>query len=418
MDNIRLETQCPFDPMSPDVWRDPYPFYAALRRQRPVAWVEPDSRWHLLLGDGMTSARGFWMLTSFDAVSKAMMLADLGHQIHSRDPLPPDAVQPVDSALVATIKSWPLFLDAPHQARLKKPLTRGLNHWSFDTLRHLATRAAANRLDALKQRAIFDIVADFGYEIPMRVICTMIGVDEADHAMLTEWSYVLYAALEFGPADEALQADGPLQDALDYFRTLLVARQANPKDDLISILLSAGKREMLSDDEILANCILLVFAGHDTTLNVISSAALALLEQPHHLARFSDKGIGRDELLEFLRHESPQQLVFRYALRDIAMDGQTISQGDLVCLSIGAANRDPAVFDCPDILDFDRGGRQNLIFGKGIHACPGSSLALATGGASLDLLVQQLPHLEVISWDWGKNAIVRGLRSLEVRWRD
>lgn len=419
MDNLKIDAHCLFDPMSPDVWRDPYPFYAALRRHNPVVWVEPESRWHLLLGGGMTSARGFWMLTSFDEIGKAMLLADLGHHPPGRDVDDrQQAAQSPGSTLARIIEDWSLFRDPPEHGRLKKPIARAVARWPFNTLRGLAGQIAARRLDELQRRPGFDIVQDFGYEIPMRVISTMIGVEETDHAMLTEWSYALYAALEFGPGEHALKdVDIQLQSAIDYFRTLLVARRVAPRDDLISTLLNASDGSSLSDDEILSNCILLLFAGHDTTLNVIGNAALALFAQPHHLQHFIERPMDRDDLLEFLRYESPQQLTFRYALSDFELAGQKISQGDLVCLAVGAANRDPLAFENPDMLDFQRRNRQHLTFGKGVHACPGSSLGLATSGASLEVLIPHLARLKPQSWEWGGNAIVRGLRSLMVSWQ-
>ena len=419
MNNHSMDNHCPFDPMSPQVWRNPYPFYAALRQRKSVAWVEPESRWHLLLGGGMTSARGFWMLTSFEEISKAMLLADLGHHPPGRAAKQPSVPLPSASGtLTAIIEDWSLFSDSPEHGRLKRPLARAVARWPFTTLQALAHDVAAKRLEEMEKRSTFDIVQDFGDEIPMRVISTLIGVDEADHPMLTAWSHALYAALEFGAEEDTLQdVDRRLREALDYFRTLLVARRVKPREDLISLLSNAGDGQRLSDDEILSNCILLLFAGHDTTLNVIGNTARTLLTQPHHLDRFVAKAPDRDDLLEFLRHESPQQLVFRYALRDFQISGQTISEGDLVCLAIGAANRDPTVFEKPDDLDFDRRNRQYLTFGKGIHTCPGSSLGLAISGASLHVLIPHLARLDAKSWDWGSNAIMRGLRSLVVSWR-
>ncbi len=410
-----------FDPMSPDVWESPYPFYAKLRKKSPVAWVEPTSGWHLLLAGGMTTTRGFWLLTRYSDINKALVNPALGHcPPQEETPLTAHAPSCGDSALKRTIENWPLFLDPPKHTRIKKALSRILVSLPLGEIADRSKTVAIRKLKELSQKDSFDLIGDFAYEIPMRVISALIGVPESDHAMLTEWSYALYAALEFGPDDQDLEdASHQVEVATDYFRDLIAKRLMQPKTDIVSGLVFADDQEStLSEEEILSNCILMLFAGHDTTLNVIGNAAQSLLRDPNLLNHFQMAGVvDSDSLREFLRHESPQQLAIRYAVSDFKIYGQTIRSGDLVCLALGSANRDPDIFENPDQLNFNRKKQKHMAFGKGIHTCPGSGLGIAMSSAALSALLPVLPKLDLISWSWASNSIMRGLNSLRVEYR-
>jgi cytochrome P450 len=412
---MSTDRSCPFDPMSPALWSDPYPTYRLLREQSPVVKVEPPSRWQVLLSGGLTATSGFWLLTRYADIAAAMTHPGLGHQIEPAREPGTGATTP--DRLLATIEKWPLFLDPPDHGRIRKPLVRALANLPFAELEARVAHAARAQWAVVAGRSEIDVIKDFAYDIPMRLMAGMLGVSEADQAMLTSWSSALYGALELGAEENSLAlADRLLGEALEYFRHLAAERRRQPRDDLMTSLLQARAHEQaISEDEMLATCILMLFAGQDTTLNVIGCAALALLGERNHLDQLAARG-GVDENVfrEFIRYQSPQQLAFRYALQDIELSGQGIAAGDLVCLALGSANRDPEMFSAPDQLDFDRKNTHHLAFGKGLHICPGSRLGGVISRAALAVLIDPLRCYELRHWEWESNAIMRGLKSLEV----
>jgi cytochrome P450 len=376
--------------------------------------VEPPSRWQVLLSGGITPTDGFWLLTRYADIASAMARPELGHQIEAGKA---DSGALKADRLLATIEKWPLFLDPPDHGRIRRPLVRALSNLSYVELEARAADAARAQLAALAGRAEIDIVKDFAFDIPMRLVAGVLGVPEADRTMLASWSTALYGALELGAEETSLaSADRLLGEALEYFRQLAAERRRAPRNDLMTSLLQAhASSNAISEDEVLATCILMLFAGQDTTLNVIGCAARALLTEKKHLDELIAKGgIDDNAFRELIRFESPQQLAFRYALKDIELSGYRIAAGDLICLALGSANRDPEIFANPDQLDFERRNTHHLAFGKGIHICPGSRLGMVMSRAALAILIDRLPSFELDDWEWESNAIMRGLKSLKV----
>jgi cytochrome P450 len=273
-------------------------------------------------------------------------------------------------------------------------------------------------LDRLADRSEFDLLAEFAGPLPVEVIAELLGVPVTDRHLLRPWSNAIVKMYEYDrPA--ALEAAARLAcDEFDaYLRWLAGQRRAEPRDDLVSGLVVA---EGLSEDELVANCILLLNAGHEASVNTLGNGMLGLFRHPAELARLR---ADPDTLLptaveELIRYDSPLQLFERTAYDDIEVGGVTVRSGQKIAALLGSANRDPAVFADPARTDVGRDPNPHLGFGAGLHFCLGAPLARLELTVSLPTLLRRMPRLELAEEpDYHPNFVIRGLRSLRVRCR-
>ena len=207
------------------------------------------------------------------------------------------------------------------------------------------------------------------------------------------------------------------RELADYFRRLLPERRRHPQDDLLSLLIAAEEAgDKLSEGELLATCILLFIAGHETTVNLIGNGALALLRHPDQLGRLrDDPALIHSAVEELLRYDSPVQRTARITNTDVEVDGRAIAKGSMVVAAIGAANRDPAHFPEPDRLDIARRDNRHVAFGFGIHFCLGAPLARVEGQIALGTLLRRMPGMAVTGTPaWRASSTLRGLTALPV----
>ena len=222
------------------------------------------------------------------------------------------------------------------------------------------------------------MISRYAFELPVQVISEMLGVPADDRRYFRNWSQALAAAIDFSNSEEPLlRANQATVEMRDYLLRLIAVRQAAPTDDILSGLLQAeqdGGR--LTLDEVFATCGLLLFAGHETTVNLIGNGTLALLRHPEQLALLTAQpGLMSNAVEEILRYDGPVQATTRRAAQDIALGDATLPAGAEVTLVMGGANRDPRVFDRPDDFDIMRTNIRHLAFGAGIHYCVGAPLA-------------------------------------------
>jgi cytochrome P450 len=205
-----------------------------------------------------------------------------------------------------------------------------------------------------------------------------------------------------------------------YFANLVPKRRAEPEDDLISHLLAATDGDdSLSLGEVIAVLAALLFAGHETTVNLIGNGTLTLLRNPDELARVRDEDVGRSAVEEFLRYESPAQIISRTAAEDVEFGGRTITARQSVIGLLGAANRDPDVFPDPDRVDVSRSPNPHVAFGHGIHFCIGAQLSRLEARIAIPALLRRFPNLALASdrAEWRGTAVLRGLERLPLRLR-
>jgi cytochrome P450 len=262
----------------------------------------------------------------------------------------------------------------------------------------------------------------FAYPLPVIVICEMLGVPVEDHERFKGWGLDIARGLDaiLLPVDsEVAQRSMASRRALaEYFRGLIAERRASPRGDLLSALIAAEEAgDKLSEEELLATCILLLVAGHETTVNLIGNGTLALLRHPAELRRLRERPeIIGSAVEELLRYDGPVQRTARIPSADVTIGGRKITKGELVLPFIGAADRDPAQFADPDRLDLTRADNRHLAFGWGIHFCLGAPLARVEGQIAISALVQRLPKLALGTEkpEYRQSLTLRGLKALPV----
>ncbi|MFG1617297.1 cytochrome P450 [Nonomuraea wenchangensis] len=321
-------------------------------------------------------------------------------------------------------------MDPPDHTRLRGLVSRAFTPRMVERLRPRVEAVTAGLIAALPEEG--DLVSGFAYPLPVMVICEMLGVPPEDHERFQGWSETAARSLDPMLTAELISESGRSgREFRDYFRDLLELRRRQPGDDLLSAL---TRVEELTEGELLATCVLLLVAGHETTVNLIANGVLALVR--HGLLRQAAER-PRQVVEEVLRYDPPVQLTGRVALRDAELGGTPVPAGTAVVALIGAANRDPAVFPDPDRFDPDRfdpdrtgpdrtdprrldGAREpgrHLAFGLGIHFCLGATLARMEGEIALSALAAAAPRMELLdpAPPYRPNLVLRGLAELPVR---
>jgi pimeloyl-[acyl-carrier protein] synthase len=386
--------------MDPTFVADPYPTYRQLRAEDPVHH----------------SPMGFWVLTRYDDVVAAL-----------RDPrLAKEAI----AAFVAARFGAPVPItglsmldrDPPDHTRLRSLVSKAFTPRVVEGLRPRIQQIVDGLLTRALEKGSMDVIEEFAYPIPVNVICEMLGVPVEDHERFKGWSLDIARGLDsiLLPRDsEVPKRSVASRTALaEYFRELIAKRRASPRGDLLSALIAAEEAgDKLSENELLATCILLLIAGHETTVNLIGNGTLALLRHPDQLRRLRENpaliGTAVEELLRF---DGPVQRTARIPSEDVVIDGHTIAKGEMVMPFIGAADRDPAQFPDPDRLDIGRTDNRHIAFGWGIHFCLGAPLARVEGQLAINTLVQRLPSLALATDapEFRESLTLRGLKSLPV----
>jgi pimeloyl-[acyl-carrier protein] synthase len=278
----------------------------------------------------------------------------------------------------------------------------------------------AQLLDRVAGAGQLDLVNDLAYPLPVTVICELLGVPTQDQTRFRAWSGALVHLLDPLVAEDTLQRARAARAALrSYLGALVAQRRAHPADDLLTALVVAEHEgHRLSEPELVSMCLLLLIAGHETTVNLISNGTLALLTHPAERDRLAtDPGLAASAVEELLRYDSPVQLTARHVLADLEVADRRVREGETVLAVLGAANRDPAQFPDPDRLDLTRFPNRRVAFGGGIHFCLGAPLARMEARIALSALLRRFPDLSLAaaSPTWRDTITLRGLASLPLR---
>jgi cytochrome P450 len=394
-----------FDPTHPDFLADPYPAYRLLREHAPVFWADNAQAWvvsrHADVSLGLRDPR---------------FVQDRGNQ-HLFLTLPPGA--PRFETLGRMFGHWMLFQNPPEHTRLRGLVQKAFTPRIVDNLKAPMEQLVDDLLDRAASTGRMDLIADLAFPLPVTVIALMLGVPASDHEQFRRWSSVLAVTMEpIVPLEAVTAADQAAGELMEYFRTLVQRKRSEPGDDLLSALVHAeehGRR--LSLDELLANAVLLLAAGHETTVNLIGNGLLALLRHPEQMERLRcQPGLMRSAVEELLRYDSPVQMTARLLSEDVALPGGTLPAGHQVLLLLGSGNRDPEVFPDPDTLDVTRPDVRPLSFGGGPHYCIGAPLARAEAQVAIGRTLERFPRLKLATDkpQWRPLAVLRGLRQLPV----
>lgn len=399
-----------FDIFDPAFRADPYPVYTAMRAHDPVYRGRPPT-------PGDHDAPWYYLFRYKDV---AAVLKDprFGRAIAPALDEPPPPVPAAEREPFWDMYArWTLALEPPEHTRQRALLNHAFTARVVEALRPTIAARAASLLEETLAQGGGDLVADYAFPLTLSVIAALIGIPPHDLDQVKEWSLTIAAVLDYKRTWDVMAAGNRMtRDFTAYLRGIVATRRARPGDDLITRLLAATDgAEQLAEDELIALCVMLLFAGHETTVNLISAGALLLLENPGQLALFRARPELTDAAVdEFLRLHSPIQATTRIAYADVELGGQLIRRGESVTLLLGSANRDPAVFTDPDRLDIARRPNRHLAFGRGIHYCLGAPLAVTQGGIALRLLFERANWQVEGDAVWGETFGFRGLQSLTV----
>ena len=397
------------DLASPAFKADPYPFYARLRAEAPV--------WRATLRDRRTA----WLVTRYEDVARVLKddtfakdkLNAMDAEQRAKTPWVPGFLKPLERNM--------LDLDDPDHARLRALVSKAFTPRLIERLRGRIEALCEELLDAMERKRErkggAELVADYALPLPATVIAELLGVPAKDHAGFHRWSNRLVSV---SSGRDMLRALPAALAFVRYLRKLIDRRRTNPRDDLITALIRAEEAgDKLSEDELLAMAFLLLVAGHETTVNLIASGTLALLEHTEQIERLRrDPSLVKPAIEELLRYTSPVEMATeRYAREDAEIACTTIPRGGLVLAVLGSANRDERHFEDPDALDLARDPNRHLAFGRGgVHHCLGAPLARIEGQIALNAFLRRFPGARSGTAPeglrWRRGLFLRGLERL------
>jgi cytochrome P450 len=390
--------------LEPEVLANPYPLYHKLRSEDPVHW---DRFLHT------------WVVTRYPDVLNVL------HSFSAdRTPTPEQLTAMGLSGLNAIAKvmvKQMLFMDAPAHTRLRGLASVAFTPQKVRVLKGHIQEITDNLLDRVQARGEMDLIADFAAPMPAIVTAEMLGVPTEDHSDLKKWSADFAEMLgnfQHNP-DRIPRVLESTNNLTNYFRDAIAKMREHPREGLIHSFMTAEMDgDRLSEEEIIANCVVTMVGGQETTTNLIGNGLLTLMRNPAQLARLrDDPNLISSGVEELLRYESPSQHTGRIAREDVEIGGKQIRKGQAVMAIMAAANRDPERFPQPDELILDRADNKHLAFGWSSHFCFGAPLARMEGQIAFETILRRLPNLEVVPGPltWRTNSGLRGLTALPVR---
>ncbi len=403
-----MHTELPlvFDPADPEVRRHPWDVYARLQDTAPVHW---------------SPSLKSWVLTRYDDVRQVML----------SDAMSPDRLRPFYAQLQGERREmlaevmrymalWMVFRDPPEHTRLRKLVGTVFNLKALEALEAPVARVVDHLLDTLPLAPPLCWAQRVAMPLPAYVIMDMLGIPHADFPELKAASDELRAFIGGARADgdRYARARSGAAGLAGYFRGLIAERRASPGSDFVSRMIAArDEHGRLSEDELVATCMLVLFAGHETTTHLLGNAVNALLDHPAQMAllRAEPQRIGA-AVEEFLRYEGPSNSIARVVSRTHAIDGVTLNEGDRVFAMVSAANRDPRAFAGPHALDITRSPNRHLTFGFGLHFCLGAPLARIEAQQCIGRRLARFGRIERAPGElqWIDAMMMRGLDRLPV----
>jgi cytochrome P450 len=385
---------------------NPHEIYRQMREESPFyRAVEPHTQWT------------HWFITHYNdcvaALKNPNFIKDfrkVAHIVDEQQRSGPSALPRRD-----VMRQNMLFLDEPDHTRLRHLIHRGFTPRRIEDLRQRIYQITDDLLDKMEGQEKADLVRDFAIPLPIIVIAELVGIPAEEREQFRAFASDLIFA-----KDEAV-VNHALDDFIHYFDMKFEARRQSPKDDLLSILVHAEEAgDTLSRIELLSMMWILIIAGHETTVSLISNGTLALLEQREQFELLQKE----PELIplaieELLRFDGPLECAtIRWAAHDMLLGNQAVKQGDVIMISLVSANRDEKVFENPDVLNIRRKDNPHLAFGHGIHFCLGAPLARLEGGIAFERLLQRYPKLELAcerhELKWNNSIVLHGLKTLPI----
>lgn len=392
-----------FDPLAPETLSDPYPIYARLRADAPV----------------QKTPSGVWLVLGYDPAVQILRDHRFSVDHRNRHDTPELIEKLGPTAADRGMENIMLFKDPPDHTRLRGLVNKAFTPRIVESMRARIVEITNALIDEVEPRGEMDVIEDFAYPLPVTVIAEMLGIPEADRSEFKRWSRQVTPILDPIISDAVfLQVVEAGLALAVYFDEIVAKRRADPQDDLITELIRAEDAgDRLTPEELRATLILVLVAGHETTMNLIGNGLLALLRHPEEADRLrADPSLAKTATDELLRYDGSVHLTARTAIEDVEVAGQTIAKGEMAIVILGAANRDPAQFSDPDRLDVGRDPNRHLAFSAGGHFCVGATLARAEGQIAFETLLRRLPGLKLVDPDPPYRATItlRGLKALPV----
>ncbi len=389
--------------LDPEVVANPYPLYHQLRSEDPVHW---DPFLHK------------WVITRYADVLTVL------HRFSANCVITPEQLQAMNLSVLAPLSEvlvrQMLFMDAPAHGRIRNLASRAFTPRRVEGLRTQIQSITGKLLDAVQSSGRMDVIADLAYPLPAMVNAEMLGLPPADWRQLIQWSGIFAEVLgnfQYSPNRARLVLHS-LEEMSAYFLAAVLDYQKHPREGLIGAFVAAEvDGDRLTEEEVVANAILTMVGGQETTTNLIGNGLLTLLRHPDQLEMLrADMSLMPSAVEELLRYESPSQQTTRLAPEDTELGGKLVRKGQTVMVVMGAANRDPERFPDPDRLDICRQDNRHVAFGWASHFCFGAALGRLEGQTALSTVLRRMPNLrlEPGPLTWRENLGLRGLTALPV----
>jgi len=397
-----------YRPTDPAILADPFPIYRRMRDEAPAYWSQQLKA---------------WVLTRYDDVKRVC----LDTERMSSDRLRPffgtlpsaEAARMVELIRILTL--WMVFRDPPVHTRLRRLASRVFHVRSIHALRPNVEALTGWLLERIGERREFDFIAEFAGPLPALVIMDMLGVprDELPRLKRLSDEMALFIGSARATPDKYARAEAGTHEMADIFRSLIAARRARPERDLLSELVHLEEEgDRLTEDELVAMCVLLLFAGHETTTHHITNGLAALLRFPGEMEKLrQNPALAPAAVEELLRYDGPIGAQVRIVQEPQTFHGREFKTGDRVFLMMNAANRDERAYADPDRVDLDRNGPAHLTFGFGPHICLGFPLARLEGQVALPAVLSRWRQIEMASTDieWMDSMVLRGMTTFPIR---
>ncbi|PGM49032.1 cytochrome P450 [Bacillus sp. AFS053548] len=385
-------------------YKDPYSYFSNARKISPMLYTE-------------LFQRTGWLVTGYREAE--IMLKDPRFIKEATKVTPPEQIPESVMPAIAINRKMMLFRDAPDHTRLRNLVNKAFSPRMVENLRTSVNEIADYLIANMKGKFTHELIRDFSYLLPVFVITDLLGVPKEDRDLFRNWSDAFIKFIDFNTTMEDLElVSKDILDASNYFRNLISLRRIEPKEDLISnLILAEESGDRLSEDEMIASCLLLLIAGHETTVNLITNGYYLLLKHPEQFELLkNDLKLIPSAIEEILRYESPVIFTSRWAREDFEFAGNSIKKGDYFMVSLGGANYDPTVTINPETFDITRKNIKHLSFSSGPHFCLGAPLARLEGQIAIEKLIRHLVNPVLIEEPTRrKNVAFRGFESLKVQ---
>lgn len=406
MTNPLKAAQPYYDPTDPHVVSNPYPALLGLQSQDPAHW-NPKLK--------------AWVLTRYDDVKAALTSADMSvDRIRPFYESLPAAEKTVLSELMRYLTLWLVFRDPPEHTRLRQLMGRAFTMRAVEVLRPGVEDICDILIDRLPRGQAFDFVNDFAMQLPAMVIMDLLGVPREHMFYLKSCSdrMQLFIGSARNAPDKYERAAEGAHEMATLFRGLIAERRAEPRDDLISAFIAAREADdAMTEDELVAACMLVMFGGHETTANLLAGGMSKFIAHPDAARLLAENPeLAKTAVEECLRLDGPSGSMARMVAEEHVLHGKTLRPGERVFAMINTANQDPSMFEDAQHFDIERKPNRHLTFGYGVHFCMGAALARLEGEVTFPRVVQRLPTLRLAAEpiEWHATIIMRGPRVMPV----